>query len=147
MCGAGAQRAACRQLWSWLSEVPRAVVGVIQRLVQSELCDDILDPISYLAADCKKSVSYLWVEELFDECVVRSAVSAGCEIVCSLVVIRDLLVVVSDDVVDGVFFLGVPHKGLSDSNFSMVTNDHLEEEVVHKDFLAVAGGFKVFFFI
>ena len=146
MCGAGAQRAACRQLWSWLSEVPRAVVGVIQRLVQSELCDDILDPISYLAADCKKSVSYLWVEELFDECVVRSAVSAGCEIVCSLVVIRDLLVVVSDDVVDCVFFVGMAHKGLSDSN-SMVMNDHLEEEVVHKDFLAVAGGFKVFFFI
>ena len=146
MCGAGAQRAACRQLWSWLSEVSRAVVGVIQRLVQSELCDDILDPISYLAADCKKSASYLWVEELFDECVVRSAVSAGCEIVCSLVGIRDLLVVVSDDVVDCVFFVGMAHKGLSDSN-SMVMNDHLEEEVVHKDFLAVAGGFKVFFFI
>ena len=147
MCGAGAQRAACRQLWSWLSEVSRAVVGIIQRLVQSELCDDILDPMSYLAAGCKKSVSYLWVEELFDKCVVRSAVSAGCEIVCSLVVIRDFLVVVSDDVVDVIFAFGIAHKGLPDSNFSMVVNDHLEEEVVQEDFLAVAGRFMAFFFI
>ena len=146
MCGTGAQCTACRQLWSWLPEVSRTVAGIIQRLMQSELCDDVLDPIAYLVAGREQSMSYLWVEELFDECVVRSAVSAGCEIVCSLVGIRDLLVVVSDDVVDCVFFVGMAHKGLSDSN-SMVMNDHLEEEVVHKDFLAVAGGFKVFFFI
>ena len=147
MCGTGAQCTACRQLWSWLPEVSRTVARIIQRLMQSELCDDVLDPIAYLVAGREQSMSYLWVEKLFDECVVRSAVSAGCEIVCSLVVIRDFLVVVSDDVVDVVFAFGIAHKGLPDSNFSMVVNDHLEEEVVQEDFLAVAGRFMAFFFI
>ena len=84
-------------------------------------------------------MSHLWVEELFDECVVRSAVSAGCEVVGSLVVICDLLVVVCHGVVDVVFFVCATHKGMPDSNFSMVMNDHLKEEVVQEDFLAVVG--------